>query len=187
MDMSPPTDCFGSPEAVTDDDVAAALVRVSHLFAARGGDRDERAFAAEWLDQTTNHPTTAIVAELAARGSLAMLRRLVVHPDPYIRWVAAHNPFAIDADIQLVLAADPDPRVVTALVEAITLTVDACMVIAAGPHSEVKRTLAARPLGDDLLDLLAADRDRVTARCARGQLSQRRPGARQGSTNTVAA
>jgi hypothetical protein len=158
---------------VSDDELSAALVHASHLIAGRAAGADEQSFKTRWLDATASSAPATIAADLAAFGSLAMLRRMVRHEDPSVRFAAAHNSFAMDADVQVVLAGDVDEQVVLALIANFDPGLEACRVMVAGPHLRVKRILARRNLRDELLEILARDDNRSIARAARRQLDRR--------------
>lgn len=119
------------------------------------------------------HPHPQARRALAASGPLGLLRALVHDPDAVVRYAALYNPFVVDADIQAVLAADPEPEIVVGLLQCVSPTAAVCRIVLDGPHEEARRLLARMRIGSGWLKELAHDDDLTTRCIARARLDVR--------------
>lgn len=160
-------------EVTTDSEVAHQLIKVSHQVAGRYQDRFEQDWRDHLYEVMATHPSVEIRGATAAGCSLGLLRQFAADPDPYVRWSATKNRFAIDADVQEILAADPDGRVVLGLIHFLDPGVGAIRIIIASHHSDAKQILAGRGLRTELIQELAGDRDPTVRAIARRNLAHR--------------
>lgn len=117
------------------------------------------------------HPDARWV--LARTGPLGLLRALVHDRDPQVRFGVLDNPYVVDAGIQAVLAADPEPEIVVGLLQRISPTAEVCRIVMEGPHAEARRVLARLRIGSARLKTLAQDPDLITRCIARSRLDVR--------------
>jgi hypothetical protein len=164
---------IGTSDVVTDEQLAQHLSQMSHLLAGRTGGCVERTWKHGLLDQMLEHPSTKMRCDLAAWGSLSILRKTCVDPEPAVRYASTFNPFVIDVDIQTALAGDIRAEIVEALIDNIDLGWEATLVVIAGPHVAARYKLAQRRLASELLDLLAVDPDMYVREAAMANLGRR--------------
>lgn len=119
------------------------------------------------------HPHRDARWVLALTGPLGVLRALVHDPDPHVRSAVLDNPFIADADLQAVLAADPEAEIVVGLLRRISPTAEVCRIVMEGPHPEARRILARMRIGSSRLKTLAHDQDLITRCIARSRLDVR--------------
>ena len=147
------------PAPGSDEHLLWLLERLGQVLACRPAYAEERNWASEALNLSVRHPKPAIALALTGTCSLRQLRILVTNPDPSVRRACARNPFNLDLDIQLALAADSDERVVHALLDRVDPYLEVMPTLLASPHVSVRRRLARKNLLDDLLVALSNDDD----------------------------
>lgn len=147
------------PAPGSDEHVLWLLEQLGKVLACRPTYTEERSWVTEALNLSVRHPKPAIALALTGTCSLRQLRVLVTNPDPGVRRACARNPFNIDLDIQLALAADSDERVVHALLNRVDPYLEVMPTLLASPHVSVRRRLAHKNLLDELLVTLSNDDD----------------------------
>lgn len=100
------------------------------------------------------------------------IRALAIDLDVEMRRMAALTGWAIDADIQRVLASDPDGQVVLNLLSQVDPHAEATHFILTGPHTAARRDLARRNLSTSTLLTLVDDHDEVVRSAARATLER---------------
>ncbi len=110
--------------------------------------------------------------QLASWG-LRDVRALAIDPDVEMRRLAALSPWVIDADLQTVLATDPDETVVLNLLERVDPHREANVHILASRHTAARRELACRNLTTETLLTIVDDPDDVVRRAVRTTLERR--------------
>lgn len=105
--------------------------------------------------------------------TLTDVKAFALDPEVHVRCFAARSPWALDADVQLVLAGDPGESVVQQLLGSIDPCLEAVEVILAGPHAEARRLLAGRNLCTELLLGLVEDADHEVRASALATLARR--------------
>jgi hypothetical protein len=146
-------------EYVSTDDITGHLAQLTHLLAGRTVMNEEAAWKRDLLVSMLDHPDQEVRCDLAAYGSLALLRQAVVHPDPAVRYAAVFNRYVIDTDVQNTLAGDIRHEVVEVLVDRVDLGREAIQIIIDGTHVGARLRLAHRRISIDLLNALASDED----------------------------
>lgn len=153
-DTTPLTDGY-----VTTDDIAGQMIRMSHQLAGHPGGSEWRSWRHDLLTSMLDHPFSDVRCDLAAYGSLALLRKAAIHPDPAVRYAATFNRYVVDVDVQNTLAGDIRHEIVEALIERVDLGREAIQIIIDGPHVDARLMLAQRRIGTELLAQLAEDED----------------------------
>jgi hypothetical protein len=105
--------------------------------------------------------------------TLRDVRAFAIDLDVEVRRLAALNPWVIDADLQRVLASDPDEQVVLNLLSQVDTHAEANHCILTGPHTIARRELAGRNLPTPSLLTLIDDPDEVVRAAARTTLERR--------------
>jgi hypothetical protein len=105
--------------------------------------------------------------------TLSDIKAFALDPELHVRCFAAQSPWAVDADVQLVLAVDPEEAVVMQLLQSLDPCLEAVEVILAGPHREARRMLAGRNLRTELLLGLVDDTDHEVRNRAMATLARR--------------
>ena len=136
-----------------------ALEQLGQVLACRGVRAVESPWVNRALDVSISHPDPRFRARLATSCSLRQLRRLATDDEVLVRRSCARNPFVIDLDIQLVLAADSDARVVHRMLNTCDPYREVVPVLLASPHRSVRKRLLGLNLLDDLLLELSRDPD----------------------------
>ncbi|MDC3402441.1 hypothetical protein OAX95_00725 [bacterium] len=114
------------------------------------------------------------VTELQIRNwTLRDIRALAIDLDVEMRRMAALSPLVVDADLQRVLASDPDEQVVLNLLSQVDPHAEANHFILTGPHSLARRELAGRNLATSILLTLVDDSDEIVRTAARTTLERR--------------
>jgi hypothetical protein len=105
--------------------------------------------------------------------ALCDVKAFALDPEVRLRRLAALSRMTIDRDLQRTLAADPDERVVLAMLARVDPSIEANLLIIQGPHVEARRVLAERNLTTPSLLLLAFDDDHQARTSARHRLEAR--------------
>lgn len=156
-----------------EDLLLSALHHVGDAIAFRRVNGDESSWIEQVTDLLTSHPDPFVRAQLAERCSLRQLRRLVTDEHVSVRLLSVTNPFAIDLDIQLMLAEDPDELVVHAFLDRHTPYRETVLKLIKCEHTSVRYRLASTNLANDLLSQIAHDHDSSVAKVARFTLANR--------------
>src|SRR5690606_7222203 len=116
-----------------------------HDHYANGSQPASRAFLQRRLFDPSALPRPVEPGEpqLATWG-LRDVRALAIDPDVEMRRLAALSPWVIDADLQTVLATDPDETVVLNLLKRVDPHREANLHILASRHTAARRELARR-------------------------------------------
>jgi hypothetical protein len=101
------------------------------------------------------------------------VRALAIDPDVEMRRLAALSPWVIDADLQTVLATDPDETVVLNLLKRVDPHREANLHILASRHTAARRELARRNLTTATLLTIIDDQDDEVRWAARATLERR--------------
>lgn len=119
------------------------------------------AWGATLLRALAVHPDPSQRIRAAVRTtSLVALKSFATDPVPEVRAAVTLNQLIVDADVQSTLAADPDERVVLALLHSRTPHRAACEQILRSRHSQARALLGSRRLSAGLLHLLEIDERR---------------------------
>lgn len=105
--------------------------------------------------------------------SLRDIRALAIDIEVGVRRMAALSRWVVDADLQMVLATDPDEQVVLNLLSQVDPHAEAVHLILTGPHSAARRELARRNLPTSILLALVDDSDEAVRESARTTLERR--------------
>ncbi|CAE7842405.1 unnamed protein product, partial [Symbiodinium sp. KB8] len=105
--------------------------------------------------------------------SLPDIRALAIDLDVEMRRLAALSNWVVDADLQRVLATDPDEGVVLNLLSKVDPHAEANRLILTGPHTRARRELARRNLTTATLLPLIEDTDEVVRAAAHSTLERR--------------
>jgi hypothetical protein len=108
-----------------------------------------------------------------AGWGLVDVRALAIDPDVELRRIAAQSNWNCDIRLQRVLACDPDETVVANLLRRVDPPLEVLQLIFAGPHTQARRTLAARNLPTSVLMQLTDDHDDEVRRSATCTLRRR--------------
>ena len=154
-----PTNSDDHPAYGSDAHLLWALEQLGQVLACRGERAAESPWVNQALDVSISHPDPRFRARFARSCSLRQLRRLVTDDEVLVRRACALNPFVIDLDIQLVLAADSDARVVHRMLNTCDPYREVIPVLLASRHLSVRRRLLGLNLLNDLLVELGRDSD----------------------------
>lgn len=147
------------PDTQQHESLEAQLVALTHQLAGMPSGTGLALWKEGLLYQLLEHPDVAVRSALAECGSLALLRLACVDDDPAVRLACTFNPYAVDREVQCILARDRRPEIVEALIHNIDLGREAVEIIARGPHVGARHELAERALAPDLVDALLRDDD----------------------------
>ena len=152
----------------TDHGLALTVSRFTHDLAGRPFRASEQEWKAATLRSLTTMPSVEYRCYLAANCSLAALKLLALDADEEVRLASTQNPFVVDMDVQMALAADPSDRVTVALLRQVDVCREAAELVVAGGHRRAQAALAAkRNLPMDLVKRLAAVLPSMAARTGR--------------------
>lgn len=168
-----PTDGVGP--ASFDSEIGDHAAALSHHLAGQPTDAPGVAWRRNLYEAYLSHPEVAVRCAIAANGSLAVLRLAALDADPAVRFACTFNPFVIDADVQLILAADSELTVVQSLLDHVDPYLETAWVIVKSPHRLARLRLARRQLRTELLEALGHDRHRSVRIAAAISLGCRQP------------
>lgn len=119
-------------------------------------------------------PVTVVLDEPQLyQWGLRDIRALAIDLDVEMRRMVAQTRWVIDADLQNVLATDPDEQVVLNLLSVVDPHREAVQRIFAGPHREARRLLARRNLTTATLLTVVDDHDEAVRDAALATLMWR--------------
>jgi len=165
-------------EPVLEDRDTALMRALSELgatLARRSGDQggDESDWMETMIALTASYPDPYVRCQIATHGSLRQLRALAQDENLSVRAQCAENGFIIDLDLQLMLAMDPEPVVIHAMLDRVDPYREVVEVLVDSPHRSVRARLATLNISTELLQRLAGDTDEKVSGIARTRLEQR--------------